>query len=265
MVNYGLKLGSLKKLGYLVPRVELCLEKDWTPYLPLYEPQYGDGWDTYGCTVWGTENAIETVLKRITGKEYNLSERFVYILENIHPPGHDPYLVAECIEKNGVVENSTLPMTSSYQDFIQPNPLPQYIVDEAKKFKEKYDFRHEPIFPVGATLEEKDKIIDEVLKYSPIGVSLYAWALDSNGLYYRPNNQSDTHWCLLVNRTKDFDVVFDSYNQEIKHVRRDMNYGYAERYYVGLKSQKFSWGSWWNSIIAIIKKQFNIFKYFYEK
>ncbi len=241
-----------------LPRDPLVVDGDWTSFIPVYEPQtLEDGEETDGCTVWGTENALETYLKRLTSKDWNFSERFLYILLHIRPPGGDPFTVGEAIRNNGIVEQNVLPFATTYADFIQPDPLPETILQRAKLFTDRYDFKHEYVFhgPL-VSFAEKRRRITEALKCSPLGVSLHAWEQDENGLYYRPEGERDTHWCVLIKEEKDCDIIFDSYDQSLKKVRKDMNYGVAIRYFVQEKSYvpevKFSFIQWLLKVIKAI-------------
>lgn len=238
-VNYGYIPPVPKDEDYVfgasrLPTIPVLPDGNWWPFIPLYEPQtLESGEDTHGCTVWGTENGLETYLKHLTGKEWNFSERFLYILMHLRPPGGDPFKVGEAIRNNGVPNHEDLPFTKTFDEFIQPDPLPETLIQKAKLFTDKYDFKHEYVFH-GPFInpEEKRRRITAALKCSPLGVSLFAWEIDENGLYYRPEGEPDTHWCLLIKEEADCDIILDSYDHSIKKVRKDMNYGVCIRYYV---------------------------------
>ena len=57
-------LGGLSK----VPRVVYQPNGDWRSFLPKYEPQ-AENYETWGCAVWGTQNAIEILFKRVFGRQ----------------------------------------------------------------------------------------------------------------------------------------------------------------------------------------------------
>lgn len=261
--NYGLKLGASNPTDYKwgkLPKTILVPNGDWTPWLPLYEPQlFENGEDQHGCHIFGTQNAIEIMLKRIALKEYNFSERHVYIGTDSDQSGGDPFQSGEWIRKNGMVDQDVLPMTKTFAEFVQPKPLPETIVVKAKQFLKEYEIKQEYVWndydnPI--SLEEKRRRIKEALPLGPLGVSLYAWVKDSNGLYYRPQGQGDVHWCVLYKLDGFSDYVFDSYDQSIKPVRKDMNYAICIRYVINRKELQSQ--TWWDKIVAWFKKFYAI-------
>jgi len=263
MKNYGLKLGKATEADYrwgTLPKTIINPSGDWSEYLPVYEPQVlPSGEDEYGCHIWGTENAIETLLKYITGISYNFSERFPYIGTNSDQSGGDPFQSCEWMRKNGFVDENVLPMTQTLAEFVQPKPLPQYLLDRGKLFFMQYSLYQEYVWndynsPI--TIGEKGRRITEALKLSPLGVSVPAWALDSNGFYYRPNGMQDNHWCVLFKETDKGYMIFDSYDQSMKLVRKDINFSIAVRYLItkgGLPKH-----SLWSRIIAWLKKLYEL-------
>lgn len=74
MKNYGFQRPLLDNTQYRIlganslPKTVLQLDGDWTPYLPKYERQFGNNFDTYNCTGFGTLNVIETILNKKNGK-----------------------------------------------------------------------------------------------------------------------------------------------------------------------------------------------------
>lgn len=264
-MRYGYQKPITQKTDYFLGALSkevLVQDGDWFPFIPLYEPQYGNGFDTDGCTIWGTENALETLLKRVTGKDYNFSERHVYIGTNTRPPGNDPFTIGEYIRRNGMVNETVLPMTNSFDEFIQPDPLTKDIVDEAKKLLDEYEIKQEFVCNGNQlTLEEKKKLITYSLKLSPLGVSLFAWQMDENGLYYRPDGAPDCHWCVLIGEDDTRYVVFDSYNQSIKYVRKDMNFSTVIRYCIKKKSAIIKLNIW-RRFLNWLHYQTDIIRYF---
>ena len=81
--NYGYIKPKLEGDHYIfgglasLPKVIIQPDGNWEKFLPIYEPQFNEFFDSYGCTAWGSENAIETLEKHLTGKEPNYSERLI--------------------------------------------------------------------------------------------------------------------------------------------------------------------------------------------
>lgn len=209
-----------------LPKTVLQHDGKWSQYLPVYEPQFNENYDAYGCTVWGTENAIETLIKKITGKEYNASERFIYILAGVMPPGADPHVVAECIREFGLIEDCRLPMTSLFEEFLKPRPMSEELIEEARRFP--YDFRHEWVWKGKLTQSERTQKIREALRYSPLGVSVTAW-FEEDGVYV-DMGEPNTHWCLLVEETEKGWLIFDSYDQSQKIISFEHNIQFCKRF-----------------------------------
>lgn len=171
--------------------------------------------------------------------EWNLSERFIYNGMNCEPDGGDPFQVGLFIKKNGIVDNNTLPTTRTYEGFIIPRPLTKYLLERAKLFLCKYEVKQEYVwndFDRVTSLEEKKKRIKECLPLGPLGISVFAWVKDENGLYYRPAGAPDTHWCVLFKENVDSYSIFDSYDQSIKKVRKDMDSQVCIRYVITEKN-----------------------------
>jgi len=193
---------------------------NWQDYLPDYEPQAAK-YETFGCTAWGTLNQIETYMKKVFGGEYNYSDRFIYILAGITPPGAPPTWAYEAIRKKGVIADALLPYADTYEEFQQPNPMMKEFLRKGIEWHSRYSFKHEWI-----DNPTPDKI-KEALKYSPVALSVTAW-FEKDGVYI-DNGLRNTHWCqgFYVDGSKV--VVQDSYDQEIKVLHPDHKTKYAKR------------------------------------
>ncbi len=204
-------LGSTSKLGTEI----IQADGNWLPYIPAYEPQFTANYETYGCTVFGTYNAIETLMKKIYGNDYDFAERFTYILAGIRPPGGDPHKVIELIRTKGMLPQARMPLTDTYEQFIQPDPLTPDLIDEALKFLNDKEIGHEWIFTNNPKTADRISMLQWALQRGTVAVSVTAWYQDENGLYIdggRPN----THWCELVDiEEKDgkfYPIIIDSYD-----------------------------------------------------
>lgn len=203
---------------------------NWSNFLPVFEAQAAI-FETWGCTCFGTLNCLEALLKYIKLKESNFSERFPYIGMQIRKPGSSPHGVAEWIRENGLIAQEKLPMTDSYNDFCQPDPLPVNMLIEGQGFLNEWEFKHEWVYTGNDSFEEKTAKLKEALKYSPIGVSVYAWR--QNGLvYFKNETDQDNHWTMLYHiDDKGYRHVFDSY-EGIKVLTPDYDFDMAKVYFL---------------------------------
>lgn len=242
--NYGLKFSETPDvnayvLGGLIelPKIVLRPDGDWSNFLPVYEPQFNKQFDSYGCTVWGSQNCLEIYLKQQTGVEYNFSERFTYILAGIRPPGADPHEVIESMRKYKVIPDKLLPFTDSYEEFLTPNPMTEQLLAEGRKWS--YGLGHQYVWNIPQTKEQRLNKIKEYLRYSPLGVSVTAWILE-NGVYV-DNGQPNTHWCVLYGITDNGYLIFDSYDHGHKVLSFDHQIQVAKRFYLEKKTIKRFW------------------------
>ena len=254
--NYGYVRPEFKEDNYVFGGLgELkgeILQPDgqWDNFLPTYEPQFNEFFDSNGCTVWGSQNCIETLLKRLTSQDQNFSERFTYILAGIRPPGADPHSVLEIMRSNGLIANDLLPMTSSFEEFLQPDPMTVNLLVEGHRFP--YEIKHDWVWVGKQNRNERTKKLRDALKYSPVGISATAW-YEQNGVYVdkgRPN----THWCVCYGWTDRGWKVFDSYDQSKKIVSYDHNIECAKRFVLISKVKNI------NAALDVLKRLLDLIK-----
>ena len=238
-------LGGLIEL----PEESVILSGQWDAFLPLYEPQ-AEKYETYGCTVWGSENATEIYMKGKFGFEPNFDEAFIYNLVGIIPPGANPQDVYEVIRNYGLIANNPLPNT--YGEFCIPRPPSIEKVNEGKKWLQHYTFKHQWLFYPTADLQYKQQKIKDCLPMCPIGVSVCAWK-QRNNLYYKEIGEQDNHWCVVFGYVEgEYWKVFDSYDHSVKHLEWDYDFGFAKRIWIGEKKTVETKRSFIEIIIAFI-------------
>ena len=87
--NYGFKLNDLEdpkayKLGAIeLPKVVLREDGQWASWLPVDELQFTPKYETYGCTVYGTENIFQTLERFHHTQTREYDERYNYNLVKI--------------------------------------------------------------------------------------------------------------------------------------------------------------------------------------
>lgn len=195
---------------------------DWEKWLPIYEPQ-AEKFETFGCTIWGLQNQVETLYKFLYNYEPNYDERYNYNIVGIMPPGADPQFAYESGRKFGFTQG-VLPMTDTLEEFRTPRPMTDKYKEEGKKFTNLYFFDHDWIL-TGTPNPEK---LRKELSKSPLGVSVTAW-IERDGVYI-DNGEPNTHWVVLYKMDNDFYYIFDSYDYSKKKLPiKEHKINYAKR------------------------------------
>ena len=251
--NYGLVINKQDdpkayKLGAIeLPKEILVQDGQWDKYLPDDESQVTPTYDTYGCTVFGTENIFQILEKQKLGNSQEYDERYIYNLAKINPPGADPHDVAESFRGNGQISGE-LPMTNTYEEYKTPRPMLSKYIQIG--IEHPYELRHQWLWRGSLDKGQRTKLIMEHLKYSPLAVSVTAWKL-SNGVYV-DNGQPNTHWTVLYGFTDKGWKIYDSYAPHKKILSFDHNIEVCKRYQLVLSTRKQQL-SVFQSIVNVIK------------
>lgn len=223
-----------------LPQTVLQPDGNWLPYMPAFEPQSNDSYDTDGCTVRGTLNSLESLMKRVfAGLSPDYAERYTYILSGVRPPGGDPHKVAEIIRAKGVVDNSLLPMTPTFDAYILPDPMTNDLLLKGTEWLRDKSFGHEWVFTNNPDKIARVALLKQALQYSPVCISVTAWYQDDDGLYI-DNGQPNCHWVECVNlelqpNGEYCPIIFDSYansdnSTSIKKLHPDHHIEFSKRY-----------------------------------
>lgn len=215
-----------------IPMEVLREDGQWDDYLPEDEFQNMNGVETWACTCYGTLNALEILVNKKYGRKSNWAERFHAILASIkYGVGGSPHTVAENVRHYGNVAQSLLPFDTSitnWTKFMSPNPMTKDLIDEGKKWIDQFEFNHEWVSNLTANG------LMEALKYSPIGIAVYAWA--KNGEYYYNPGRQDNHWVCCYGYVKGkYWKIYDSYDNTHKKVAWNYPFQFAKRYYIAVK------------------------------
>lgn len=246
-MNYGLLEELRGVTDYLfgenkVPFIPYLEDGNWEKYLPEYENQTTKiGEETSGCTVWGTQNQIETMAKFLFKDEPNYSERFTYLNVPIDPQhGSDPQKVYDCIRKYGLVDDRYLPMTKTLAEYLDTSDLNDGLYDKGAKWLEQNELKHEWLWASSATRpRDYIDVLRKALQTSPIGVSVSAW-YEENGVYVSYGNVNN-HWCMLYKIDEEgYPWVFDSYNHSKKKLAKDHNIRRAKRIWLNRRVKKYA-------------------------
>lgn len=215
---------------------------DWRDGLPAGEEQRKSGFETYSCTNFGWLNLVETYMKKIFFIDENYCERFLAVVSGQTREGNDPQKPAEALRKMGIVQERLLPFIEGmkWETYFYPNPMSPYYLSEALKWLDDYEFKHEYIF-TKTTLSEKQRLLVQALKRSPVGVSVYAWEKNTEGFYIKPLGVKDNHWTTLVYAEQGkYWLIYDSYSENGDFLKKlDWNYdfGVAKGFYLRKKTE----------------------------
>src|SRR3990167_7729891 len=230
--QYGLKLNVVEdprayRLGAIeLPKAILRLDGQWDAFLPNEELQITPQYDSFGCTIYGTENIQQTLEKFHFGKTQEYAERYNYNLVKIVPPGADPHDAAESFRSDGVVPYDLLPITSTLEEYASPRPMPAKYISQG--IAHPQELRHQWLWNRPIDKETRTSLIREYLQYSPLAISVTAWKLE-NGVYV-DNGQSNTHWVMLYGWNNKGWLIFDSYFPHRKVLSFDHKIQVCKRY-----------------------------------
>jgi hypothetical protein len=218
----------------------LQLNGQWDEFLPDNEEQERNGLETMNCTTYGTENALEVLFRRLFKEKKDWSERFIGVLAGTTLAGNSPQNVIQTVRHSGLIDEKLLPFDDTiktWDQYYSPNPMDDWYTAQGLKFLKSYEIGHEWVF-TSPSLANIPKLMQE-LNFSPLGVSVYAWEQNENGLYIKPKGTEDNHWCILYGyEYKKFWKIFDSYDNTQKRLAWGFQFGFAKRYSIKKKEEK---------------------------
>lgn len=247
--NYGLIIPPIKTREQGAEHILGALEKpvinlsgNWIPFLPEKEPQFKNGVETFGCAIYGTLNALETLLK-FKGYDVNYSDRYLALegkrLGKINIPkdyGSDPHKVAELIrETTGLLREDKLPFSDGIKSLDDYYNVPEStLIDlfkEGQAWYKEWSLNHEWVFQ-GGKPNEKRLQLQQALEKGTVCVSVLAWRMNEKGLYYKPEGAKDNHWTQLAYAPVDKYTNFDSYDAYLKDLGPLYDFNIAKVYYL---------------------------------
>ena len=204
---------------------EILNDGNWTPFLPLFEPQSNAYVDTQGCVPFSALNVVETILKQKTGQEYNASDRFTGVLAGVTKQGSYLSTVAEAIRLHKLLPeadlSSNLSTVKTWEEFWSPNPMTQDLLDKAQTFT----------WNIGWEWVGMNRLtIVNALKTSPLQVTVQIGSpLNSKG-YYINREGSYGHAVMLYEATEEYFSIYDHYTNKFKKYDKSYRFGNAIRF-----------------------------------
>jgi hypothetical protein len=198
---------------------------DWTPFIPAFEHQ-APAFETNSCASHGTLNALEALYKFFYGEEMNLADRMVATGSGTDPNrGNTPQRVAQFVRDSWSVydEEWSMKDARTVQEYYKP--FPDLLYSKADIIRGDNRLGYE------AVTNPTKLRLHEALTKGAVCMSVPAWAIDDNGLYYRPQSWNDNHWVWLVRIKPNGNyVIMDSYDPALKELRADFIPQVAYRY-----------------------------------
>jgi len=235
-MNYGFIAPQIVPEDYVtfgatqLPKEILQENMDWRGFLPVFEHQRKLRLETQGCVSFGENSACEMIYKRRYGTEPNYSDRKLAKDSETTPYGNNPKKVAEAARKKGLVKEESWPWKSGISWDEYYSPISWDVEQEGQKWLLEHTFGYEWVFTSGSP-SMKHIRLKGALKYGPIGVSVHAWVKNNSGVYIKP--EADNHWCVLVAYDEwDRPVIFDSYEEDLKTLEKNYDFGFAMRYHL---------------------------------
>lgn len=214
-------------------------------FLPAKDLQRQNGYESFNCTGYGTNTAIETLLafhgeKQIKensyiGEGFNFSERFTGIMAGTLPPGNDPHKVAESVRKGGLINDDLLPYgeINNTGDYYSPNPIDKDLISKGKDFLKRYKIRHQWVFTGKGG--RRDHLMEALTK-GIVCVSADAWR-ERNGKYYKEKGARDNHYTTVYGYVYNEKwLIFDSYDNTHKELEWSYDFLYAKMFTVEKKT-----------------------------
>lgn len=232
-----------QELGFKFPYETLQDDGQWDSYLPKFEHQARNNFETANCTGYGTLNCLEILLRRKYGVIEDFSERFTGVMADTWPPGNSPKKVIDTIRKEaGAIPEELLPFDKSVKtvdEYYSPKPMTGSLLARGLNWLENWTVKYEWVFKGNG--ENKQELMKEALRQSPLGCSVYAWALDdADGLYFK--NGDDNHWGVIYGFIDGVEWhFFDSYDQSKKRLKWDYDFGFVMKYYIAKEGKRSNW------------------------
>ena len=254
--NYGFIIDEKDKRDFQFGDGKLTaevLQEDgqWDNFLPVYEAQSKNGFESMNCWNFGTHNCIETLLKRKYNIDWNGSERYICVLAGGTVNGGMPRNAIETMRTKGDIPEEMLPFDNtitSFSKFSSPNPMTKVYLDKGQEFLDQYTIGYDYVRTsygnwiwrkaIEIFIQNKFKgtwqeIVKEALKMGPLGVSVCAWKF-RNSLAYKNSWDKDNHWIELYGYKNDqYDQYWKLYDHYTNcYVKAEWNYpfGFIMRY-----------------------------------
>ncbi|HLB57775.1 MAG TPA: C1 family peptidase [Gammaproteobacteria bacterium] len=200
----------------------------WLDWLPVGEKQSTPFFDTFSCVSYSALNCIEILQKYIWGIDNNYSDRALAKMSGTtQDRGNYMSVVADTIRNVGLIDEKSWPMFGkNWTEYMAE--IPPDVAKETNYFLEKYQVKYEFV---------QSKNIIEALKFAPLQVMVYAWSKPIDGIYQDFKGKGRNHAVTLIGYKKNlYWIIFDHYDNFIKKLAWDYEFGGTIKYSIELKN-----------------------------
>lgn len=203
--------------------------EDWTSFLPAYEGQRFENFDSMDCVTRSGLNCLETEfnykianklfseanIKWLNDQGYiengkvNFNDSFNAALSGTTERGNTFKNVADSFRKDGLIPERMYQSGKglTFKQYVaQP---PSHLILLGQEFLTRFNINYEIVY--------RNKF-EVALDYAPVQVGVFAWNL-KNGIYVN-NGSAINHGVMLFKQ----DHIFDSYEPHIKQLAPEFNY-----------------------------------------
>jgi hypothetical protein len=162
---------------YIVPKTILVEDGNWEKWLPKFEMQWLEGFETMACVSYSFNNVLEILFRRLYGIEVNFSDRFLAKMSRTDVyNGNTFWNVFNTARDAGLVDEDKwtwkdLPKPITWQSYYAT--IPETIKNEALDFKNQWEIYWETI----PNLNQQNFIsmMKFWLRYSPLWACINNW------------------------------------------------------------------------------------------
>lgn len=218
----------------------------WSKYKPAPEIQNKNGVETMNCSNYGTHNALETLAAFLGFDDFpkDCSERYSGVGTGTSRTGNSPHTAIEIIRTQiGAIPEKLLPFDDTvltWDEYYSPKPMSEQLLEIGKKLLTLFEIGHDWVF-TGGTLADKQEKLMTALERGTCAVSVYAWVskqTDAGIRYVKPDGATDNHWVQLLDYEQgSWWLVYDHYDDVLKYLEWDYNFGFAKVYYLSRLTQ----------------------------
>jgi len=225
-----------KSLPSYATKVILQPSGFWGDSLPLIERQQQFGVESMACVPFTTLTICEILILRKYGIYVNFSDRFLAKVGGVTVTGSSPTKVAETLRKVGVPLEREYPFTKNidswdkYYAHISSN---SELYKLAGEFLKAWNFKH-------YFVPNNPEAIADALKFSPLGMSVFAWA-EEDGIYRQYGQDQHFTTCYASNKFGNYYNIFDSYDAFHKKYSHKTRPAIVKGYYLGQKPLHRNW------------------------